>query len=759
MRVRAYSGRSKQSVVASVAACALIAACGGRDSLNGGLAGEISPPVGGSAGVTASGAAPGVGGMGGTGGTGGTNGGTGGTLAAGGMGFGGDFSGAGFNQSGGNSGFGNAGAPFAGAGFGAAGANTSGGFGNAGGTSFGGASGFGNAGFSPGGASAAGSAGSSGAAGSGGSGGSVGTLGDPCAVNGALACHGPAQRLRLLCDAGFWQTNGTCSESENCDQRTGVCAPIVTACKDREPASRICTGDELRECGPDLVTTSSLMVCEGRCVESSVSAECAPPACGDGKLHEGEGCDDGDTDDTDACTNACTPALCGDGSIYAGREVCDDGNLLPRDGCSVVCGSDAVAIALGYSHSCALGSTGNLQCWGYGSMGQLGLGDANARGSSEAGMGPGLPTVSLGTGKTAVAIAAAADVTCAILNDGGVKCWGANHAGGLGVGDVASRGNAMNHMGDNLPAVPLGSGRSALRVALGRSHTCALLDDHSVKCWGHNGYGQLGQGDKESRGDVTGELGDALPPIALGTGRSALAIAAGAHHTCAVLDNQTLKCWGYGYYGQLGVGSSVDRGDAADHMGDALPAADVGAGRYVKAVAAGDYHTCALLDDNSIKCFGYNGYGQLGYGDTLSRGDGNGPIGDALPSVALGSGRTAKALAAGVYSTCAILDDDSIKCWGTNSYGGLGVGDSATRGDAVNEMGDFLPRVSLGAGRTAKTVAAGSGHTCALLDNDAVKCWGANSWYQLGLGASSSDHRGDAAGEMGDDLPFVRATF
>jgi cysteine-rich repeat protein len=753
MRVRAHSGRSKQSVVAGVAACALIAACGGRDSLNGGLPGEISQPVGGSAGVTASGA------VGGAGGAGGTGGGVGGTSATGGAGFGGDFSGAGFNQSGGTSGFGNAGAPFAGSGFGAAGANTSGGFGNAGGTSFGGASGFGNAGFSPGGAPAAGSSGSSGAAGSGGSGGSIGTLGDPCAVNGALACHGPAQRLRLLCDAGYWQTNGTCIESEHCDQRTGVCAPIVVSCKSRDPGSRVCSGDELRECGPDLVTTSSLMVCEGRCVESSVSAECAPPACGDGKLHDGEACDDGDTDDSDECTNACSKASCGDGSIHAGREVCDDGNLLPRDGCSVVCGADAVTIDLGWFHTCALGTTGNVQCWGFNSVGQLGIGDNQIRGWSEFDMGPNLPSVPLGTGKTAVSIAVGGATDCALLNDGSVKCWGANYDGELGVGDAAHRGLAENQLGDNLPAVPLGSGRSARQVAIGGSHVCALLDDYSVKCWGYNAYGQLGQGDVNSRGDVPGELGDALPPIDLGSGRTALAIALGDEYSCALLDNRSIKCWGYGYLGQLGVGSTSNIGYASGQMGDNLLAVDLGSGRTATAIAAGGNHACALLDDGSVKCWGYNAYGQLGQGDFAARGDTVGEMGDALPPVSLGTGRTAKGLAAGAYGTCVILDNGSIKCWGNNYQGALGIGDTASRGDGTNEMGDFLPPVNLGTGRTAKAVALGSSHACALLDNEALKCWGGNSYGQLGLGATSSDHRGDGAGEMGDDLPYVRATF
>jgi cysteine-rich repeat protein len=752
---------------------ALIAACGGRDSLRGGLGDDDDTlgPAGGSGGVTAStGGASGFGPTaGGTLGTGGSSSGNGGTAASGGSDAGGAQNVGGFNTIGGSpgaSGFPGAGASsVAGASSGTAGfpSGTSG-SGPVAGASFGGASGLGNAGASFGGSSSGGSSfggssvGGAGAAGFGGSGGSTGTLGEPCSTNGALACHGPAQRLRLLCDGGFWQSNGTCVESENCDQRTGVCAPIVAACEDHAPGSLICSGDNLLECGPDLVNTTLLVACEGRCKATSTSAECSAPTCGDGRVHASEECDDGDGDDTDACTNACTTAFCGDGSIYAGREACDDANQLPRDGCSVVCGADAAAIALGYAHSCGLGSSGKVQCWGNNWIGQLGVGDTVNRGFNESEMGPNLPAVALGTGKSAVALSSGADTTCAILNDGGVKCWGSNAGGQLGVGDTANRGSAPNHLGDNLPAVPLGSGRTAIQVAVGHAHACALLDDHSMKCWGYNLHGELGQEDGESRGDVLGELGDALPPIKLGTGRSALAIAAGAYHTCAVLDDFSVKCWGMGDWGQLGLGDPGDRGYASGHMGDGLPTVDLGTGRSARDIAAGEYHSCAVLDDGSVKCWGYGEYGQLGQGDTQARGDGFGLMGDALAPIQLGTGRSAKRVFAGVYKTCAILDNDSVKCWGMNYYGGLGVGDTATRGDGPNEMGDFLPAVSLGSGRTAKSLAVGDSHTCALLDNETVKCWGNNSYGQLGLGLWSTNI-GDGAGEMGDNLPYVRATF
>jgi Ca2+-binding RTX toxin-like protein len=190
-------------------------------------------------------------------------------------------------------------------------------------------------------------------------------------------------------------------------------------------------------------------------------------------------------------------------------------------------------------------------------------------------------------------------------------------------------------MGDALPAVDLGTGRSATSLALGFTHSCALLDDAGVKCWGENTYGQLGQGDEASRGDELGEMGDSLPAVDLGTGRTATTIGAHLYATCAVLDDGTLECWGDNTYGELGQGDTADRGDASGEMGDALPPIALGSGRTVSVIALGDHHVCAGLDDGTVKCWGLGGFGQLGLGDQETRGDGPGEMGDALPALDL----------------------------------------------------------------------------------------------------------------------------
>eukprot|EP00798_Chlamydomonas_sp_ICE-L_P021651 gene21651-28664_t len=297
-------------------------------------------------------------------------------------------------------------------------------------------------------------------------------------------------------------------------------------------------------------------------------------------------------------------------------------------------------------------------------------------------------------------------------------------------------------MGGYLPAVNLGNGRTPTAIAVGKGHTCALLDNGALKCWGKNSDGQLGMGDIEPCAD----MGDAHPAVDLGTGRTATAITAGGYHTCALLDNRDLKCWGANNYGQLGLGIS----EYAD-MGDGLPVVDLGTGRTATAIAAGEYHTCAILDNSQLKCWGSNIAGELGLGSTASRVY---AVGD-LPSIDLGTNRTATAIAAGMYHTCAILDTGALKCWGFNKFGQLGLGDSSSRGVYVEEMGNKLPVVDLGTNRTATAITTRGQHCCALLDNNAVKCWGGNNNWQLGLGDTVS--RGDAPYGSGP-MPTITTT-
>ena len=421
-------------------------------------------------------------------------------------------------------------------------------------------------------------------------------------------------------------------------------------------------------------------------------------------------------------------------------------------------------IEAGDGHSCALHfSVGQVRCWGRG----IGLGHGMPQyqtagdddwvnfyvGDGPGEMGDNLFAVSLGTGQFVTQISTGEERTCAILGDGSLKCWGSNAHGQLGYGNTEMIGDDPTEMGDNLSAIDLGTGRSAKQVSAGDFHTCALLDDDSIKCWGHNNLGQLGLGHTNKIGDQTGEMGDALPAVDLGTNRSGRQVSAGGFHTCALLDDNSMKCWGMNTFGQLGLGHDNVMGNQDGEMGDALPIVDLGTGRTAKQISAGEFHTCALLDDETIKCWGEGDSGRLGLGHSNNMRNQAGEMGDALPIVDLGTGRKARQVSAGDSHTCALLDNGWVKCWGNAGSGRLGQGSRTIHGDLPIHMGDNLPAVDLGAGRTGEQVSAGGFHTCVLLDDDSMKCWGFGQFGQLGQ--SSTRNLGDDPLEMGDNLPAI----
>ena len=192
-----------------------------------------------------------------------------------------------------------------------------------------------------------------------------------------------------------------------------------------------------------------------------------------------------------------------------------------------------------------------------------------------------------------------------LLNGGDVKCWGRCWEGQCGYGDGNNRGDGPNETGDNLPVIDLGTGRRATQIVAGEFFTCALLDDSTVKCWGDNDAGQLGQGDTVKRGVGPNEMGDNLLAIDLGTGRTATRIEAGNENVCAILDNNDLKCWGDGLVAHQDFSREV--GDQAGEMGDNLAALDLGTGLTATAITCGIDFCCATLNDNTLKCFGRGG--------------------------------------------------------------------------------------------------------------------------------------------------------
>lgn len=342
--------------------------------------------------------------------------------------------------------------------------------------------------------------------------------------------------------------------------------------------------------------------------------------------------------------------------------------------------SGASAITAGGAHTCAVNSAGGVLCWGLGQNGQLGDGSLDSHT---------LPTAVTGLASGVSNLAAGAAHTCALLNSGAVRCWGENSSGQLGINSIVSQ--------QLTPAAVYGLSSAVKAIAAGSNHTCALISGGAVKCWGANNAGQLGNNTiVSSRVPVDVMLTDA-----------ATGISAGVEHTCAVTSYGQVKCWGGNSNGQVGDDTTARRPVPI------LPVVDV---INAVAVSAGDYHACALLNSGGVKCWGWNNYGQLGDNSTNERHT-------AVDVSGLSSG--AAAIAAGDNLSCALLQNGTAKCWGRNSEGQLGNGSLESSPVPVPVSG-ISAIGALAAGKLE--------HACALTSAGAVKCWGSNSFGQLGDG-------------------------
>ena len=295
-------------------------------------------------------------------------------------------------------------------------------------------------------------------------------------------------------------------------------------------------------------------------------------------------------------------------------------------------------------------------------------------------------------------LSSGADHTCAILDNGSVSCWGWNLVGEIGDGTTVKRYAPTQTMS-------LGNGRTAVAISSGKYHTCAILDNGSVSCWGYNNKGQLGDGTNTDR--YTPALTSSL-----GIGRTAVAISSGSSFTCVILDDGNVSCWGKNTFGNLGDGTTVSARYTPAQT------SSFGTGRTAVAISSGFEYACALLDDGTVSCWGSNYRGELGnsaYGDRYT----------PSPTASLGTGRTAVAISSGATAACAILDNGSVSCWGYNGAGSIGDGTNIDRYNPVLTS-------SLGIGRTAVAISSGGGHSCVILDNGSISCWGYNHKGQLG---------------------------
>jgi alpha-tubulin suppressor-like RCC1 family protein len=340
-------------------------------------------------------------------------------------------------------------------------------------------------------------------------------------------------------------------------------------------------------------------------------------------------------------------------------------------------------IAAGGLHTCALTQAGGVKCWGDNTHGQLGDG-TNTKSM--------LPVGVVGLSSGVIGLVAGDLHVCALTSAGGVNCWGENTRGQLGDG---------TNINSNTPVSVVGLANGVIALAAGGTHTCALTNAGGVKCWGANDYGQLGNG--------TNDLSNT--PVDVSTlGNGMIGLSLGWGHSCGLTQAGGVKCWGYNDKGQLG--------DDSTNTNSSTPVNVSGLASGVIRLAAGFFHTCALTQAEGVKCWGSNDSGQLGDSTNLN---------SSTPVYVTGLSVGVTNLSAGRYHSCALISIGGVKCWGTNTEGQLGDG---TWADSRNTPVDVIGLLS-----GVTSLAAGGHHTCAVLAGTGpLRCWGRNSYGQLGTG-------------------------
>ncbi|MCE7981366.1 MAG: RCC1 repeat-containing protein [Caldilinea sp. CFX5] len=342
-------------------------------------------------------------------------------------------------------------------------------------------------------------------------------------------------------------------------------------------------------------------------------------------------------------------------------------------------------VAAGTNHTCGLTTTGGVKCWGGNGVGQLGDGTT---------IGKPRPVTVQGLHSGVTAISTGGAHTCALLQTGGVKCWGYNWAGQLGDGSTESR---------LTPITVSGLTQGIMALSTGLQHTCALTTTGSVLCWGRNDLGQLGDGSNTDRH---------TPVAVTNLTANITAISGGSGHTCALTTNGEIFCWGGNFSGPLGDGTTINRN---------TPVAVQGINGGIAAIHAGGGHTCALTTVGSILCWGANGSGQVGDGANINQ---------TKPVAVQGLSSGVKALSAGGSHTCALTQTD-LFCWGANAVGQLGNGTTIDKP---------MPTPVTGLASGVRGISAGNGYTCIVTDDGRVRCWGYNADGQLGDG-TPGNHR------------------
>ena len=360
--------------------------------------------------------------------------------------------------------------------------------------------------------------------------------------------------------------------------------------------------------------------------------------------------------------------------------------------------------SLGSTHNCAVLRDGGARCWGENTYGQLG--NANTTSYPTTAQIVAIPANTCGPSGSPGALACmfeqvdtGLEHTCGLLSDGTVRCWGRDVSLQLGNGSAISDNQSVpvKVSTDDANTTPLDN---VLQIAIGDNFGCALRQDGTVWCWGANGSGQLGLG------------GTDFQPRAYAVQSSATdltQIVAGQEHVCGIKGDGTVLCWGYNLYGELGNGTTPTNSPTPVAVSSLAHAVSLGTSRV---------HTCAVLADGTAKCWGRDSFAECGAGTAVAAGRGT-------PVTVAGLGGIVQ-IGGGDGYTCARLADGTARCWGRDTGDRLGNGGS----DADSPTPVDVPLTAAVAG--IFDVSLDHEHGCAVASDGVAKCWGRTNDGQLG---------------------------
>ena len=369
------------------------------------------------------------------------------------------------------------------------------------------------------------------------------------------------------------------------------------------------------------------------------------------------------------------------------------------------------------AHTCTRMSDGTARCWGSNLSGRFGNDSLSNSNVPVAVVDPTNTSIPL----TGIAsISTGAYQSCAVMTDSTARCWGLNENGRLGNDSFRDSDVPVTVVDPTNTSNPL---TGIASISAGNSHVCAVMTDSTARCWGYNGEGRLGNN----------TLTDSKVPVAVldptNTSNPLTGIAsisAGGYQTCAVMADSTARCWGLNEAGRLG-NNSLSNSDVPVTVVDPTNTSNPLTG--FATISVGNSSVCAVMTDSTARCWGYNGAGRLG-DDTLT--DSKVPVAVVDPTNTANPLTGIASISSGGYPgghTCARMLDSTARCWGKNGAGRLGNN---------TLIASRVPVTVVDPGSTSNVLAgvtsitAGGYHTCAVMTDGSVRCWGYNGSGRLG---------------------------